>query len=353
MITEDKPEALSFVLGANEAYFPGLLATICSTLIFLETKRPVEIFIFDGGVEAESKQLLEKRSVSLNPEVDIHWLEADLSPFQSLLPLNGNFMAYVRLLIPDLIDRSRVIWIDSDLLVLRDIAPLGDLSLEGLFAGACLESSIVTLENDISNLDELGISGDAPYFNSGVLIMNLDALRDFDFTRKTLQYLYDNHGQYCWHDQSAINVILYQNILKLPSCWNTLSTSLASDPDSVANDSSIVYHFLQRPKPWQRYEGDYFAKLLYQLFNSLECHLPEMSTLHNRTQALKWRFPRMAAFYFRMRVLLSYNDKQREMNLDFLKTWKRNVRQVDFVKSHRASYLSQVERFKNALRELT
>ena len=55
MITEDKPEALSFVLGANEAYFPGLLATICSTLIFLETKRPVEIFIFDGGVEAESK----------------------------------------------------------------------------------------------------------------------------------------------------------------------------------------------------------------------------------------------------------------------------------------------------------
>lgn len=325
-------DTVHIVSAADQRYFPGLLGTLASLLTFADAGERFQFHVFDGGIDAASRRRLERLLDADPRDIALRWVTPDLSVFRSLSDIYGNFMTYTRLLIPALIDAPRAIWLDADLLVLRDIRPLWETDLQGNPVGACLEPEDTGFTADISNLGELGIPPGAPYHNAGVLLLDTSRLRDMDFSARALDYLATHHGKYHWHDQSAINVVLFGHIASLPPHWNTLSTVFSREPEQCTLQDGYVYHFLQRPKPWFRYTGEPHAVMLYDLLEALDCPLPELTAARRLAEKCKWLSPALtqALYTFRYRIAGMKADSN-----DVLTAWRANTRISKFARGNR------------------
>ena len=68
-------------------------------------------------------------------------------------------------------------------------------------------------KRDYTVYDELGIPHEYPYFNSGVLLMNLSLLRQ-TFDSKVLFDFISTHGNNLrFHDQDILNARLYNKVI--------------------------------------------------------------------------------------------------------------------------------------------
>src|SRR5207253_8473132 len=88
-------------------------------------------------------------------------------------------MAYCRILLPQLLDVPRLIYLDCDLLVFRDLSELFDLELTpGKILAAVPDSETLSLADDSRTIaDAMNLLAGGAYFNCGVMLMNLDELK--------------------------------------------------------------------------------------------------------------------------------------------------------------------------------
>ena len=126
-------------------------------------------------------------------------------------------MTYCRILLPHLLDVPRLIYLDCDVLVFRDLSQLFDLELSpGKVLAAVPDSETLSLAEDCtddSRCDGIFLAEGA-YFNCGVMLMNLDELRKQDFFERAVEFL-NRKSAYRFWDQSAINFLLYGQIRRV------------------------------------------------------------------------------------------------------------------------------------------
>jgi lipopolysaccharide biosynthesis glycosyltransferase len=157
-------------------------------------------------------------------------------------------MAYCRILLPHLLAVPRVIYLDCDVLVFRDLSQLFDRQLStGKVLAAASDSETWSLGQDsliVANAMNLPVEG--AYFNSGVMLMNLDELRRQHFLQCAVEFLNRWRGHYGYWDQSAINFLLHAQIEELPEYWNRASWRFDAQQN---NDLDCVIHYTTSA-PW-------------------------------------------------------------------------------------------------------
>ena len=171
-------------------------------------------------------------------------------------PVKGVTRAtYFRFLLPDLINADRVLYMDCDTLVLRDVAEIyrqdiGDNYMAGV-------RDITGHDNVTARLDELRLPTLDNYVNAGVLLMNLALMRRDGIAEKML--LCASHHSYSYNDQDIINVICYEKIHKISPRYNIivdfldkteLVSELLSADYSAEADEVVILHYAGRSKPW-------------------------------------------------------------------------------------------------------
>jgi lipopolysaccharide biosynthesis glycosyltransferase len=287
----DNPIVL--VLAADQNYFEGLWVTLVSLFLCTNTSRHLKIYVFDGGIDNEGKDKLVSVLTKLNTNFSIRWIEPNISRFTGFLSMGGNYMAYSRLLIPNNIEDPKVIWLDVDLLVLKDIETLWEVEMGEKALAACLEAPHTLFRDDVNNLESFDIAKDAPYYNTGVLVMDNEKLIQEGFVEKNLDYLDAELGNYKFHDQSSINVICAGNIFTLDRSYNQLNTignGFKFDLE-IAKANDCIYHFLQRPKPWQKYRRTVFSQIMYTIAHVSGLELRKLSSFKNLVERGKHRYP--------------------------------------------------------------
>ena len=161
---------------------------------------------------------------------------------------------FFRLFIPSMFpEYSKVIYLDSDIVVLGDISKLYRVDIENYLLGACIENFAgETLEEYLNCF--IGVDK-SEYFNSGVLLMNMDKLRKVCFDEHFL-YLYNKYHFECLApDQDYLNAMCKGNIFVLPKSWNTMPQQSYSNT-SLESPINIVHYFLFF-KPWNHYNIQY------------------------------------------------------------------------------------------------
>jgi lipopolysaccharide biosynthesis glycosyltransferase len=129
---------------------------------------------------------------------------------------------WYRIFLPELLPSvDRILYLDSDLIVVDSIAPLWDLALGGHWIGAVTN---VFQPNHVHRPEELGLAGPEVYFNAGVLLMNLDEMRRDGRTEALLRYGVTNARKLEWRDQDALNVVLGERRLALHPRWNLMNS---------------------------------------------------------------------------------------------------------------------------------
>ncbi|MCP9818864.1 hypothetical protein KBZ18_05090 [Synechococcus sp. Cruz-9H2] len=220
--------------------------------------------VLDDGLTPEDRGRIE---LSLPPRVCIEWcVPQRILPS---LPLWGRMTAttYQKLMLGDWLPRDvdRVLWLDADLLVLDDPGRLAHVPDPGIVAAAVIDPRVPRLASrfGVAGWEVLGMNPDAPYFNAGVMAINLAHWRRENVGGRCLAYLERFADGVSFWDQEALNAVLCQGLWQpLPVRWN-VHPSLAPIPGSPAPPHPAVIHFSGRLKPWTHRGSDAWSRQFY------------------------------------------------------------------------------------------
>lgn len=257
-------KTVSIACVTDEGYAPGLAVMVRSLLEHLNSSYSLHVSVIDGGVREETQNKVRDSWTGL--PVTVTWLHPDTSGLRDL-PINGSVthMTYARLLLPELIQAPRLLYLDCDLLVRSDIAPLWETDLAGKVFAAVQDIGCLTVADEKNGLRlyrELGIPKEHPYCNGGLLLLDLDAWREEKISECVFTYLRTYPKAVRWCDQDGINAIAWDRWLNLPARWNSLLEMSGTlnwkkediDPETLKKflvDPTIV-HFIGPDKPWKK-----------------------------------------------------------------------------------------------------
>lgn len=260
-IMKEKLDSIAIVCVCDDHYsvlLAALLKSIECNHLSLET---LEVFVVEDGISSINKAKIYNY-IDSNLMV-INWLPlSDCIPDNAKLPIDNSsapLNVYARLFIPQFIPNriKKVIYLDVDMIVLEDVSYLNDIALEGKIAGAVQDQfiQVVSRWGGISNYEELGISADNPYFNSGLMIIDIQKWIEGDVTTKVLDAISKNKKHLLYQDQYGLNAVLFDSWLQLNPSWNRFAYS--------EEDSPKLIHFTGRKPIYKSYE---FRKDFQQKF---------------------------------------------------------------------------------------
>jgi lipopolysaccharide biosynthesis glycosyltransferase len=225
------------VFAVNNKFVP-MLSVAISTL--LDTiKADIVINILFSNLSANNKLKISRICSERN--TDVNFLSVDRSLFIGLQEMGHlQIETYYRLAIPSLIMADKVLYLDCDILVMKDVSDLFELPIDGV--------AIAAVEDPVYQpIGLLGMSEGAVYFNGGMMMMNLDYWRSQNISEKTVSFLKDNPDQIKYADQCAMNAIIDGNFLNVDNKYN-FQTGFISQDSNVETQPSIM-HFTGSIKP--------------------------------------------------------------------------------------------------------
>jgi lipopolysaccharide biosynthesis glycosyltransferase len=334
-------DTIHIASASNELYFPGLLGTLTSLLISSHPQRAFSFHIIDEGINDESWKRLGGILKRINSNVELLRLKPDLSSFHHFPKFfYESSLPYARLLLPALVSSSKVIYVDADMIFLKNIELLWEIDLQGNPAAACLDIKIKVIENDCPIINKLKIDGNEPYFNSGLLIMDLEKFREQGIIHQTIRYIND-YPEYCkYWDQSALNISLYKKFLLLDQSWNYQAhkeNEFAARLDlTMLQSMNVNYHFISPSKPWLHYHESPPFLIYYKLIDNINYKLSNPQFIRSRNNY--YRKTKLIHFlpflyYWRWRLKSLYNKKRSTMDYKIFIYWKQYVADRNYYKS--------------------
>ena len=181
----------------------------------------------------------------------ITWVPIDVQQFQDFwTDEHMSVMTFARLLVPAALPQhvSKVLYLDSDLIVLRDLSSLWESDLNGKPVGAVLDSIDGRLQSNTPGFER--VPRVSAYFNAGVLLIDLERWRADKISERALDYL-QKHPTLPYCDQDAINVACDGRWARLHPRWNYQDHLEETIADLPKDQWPGVVHFCTRLKPWK------------------------------------------------------------------------------------------------------
>lgn len=208
-------KVLPICFASDNGYAEHLLVAIFSLLVNLHPDYKTDIYILDWGIKAENKQHLKNLEKKFK-NVKIHLIEVKDKIYTTLPAMHLSKEAYFRIWIADILpELDKILYFDCDIIVDKDISQIFKYDITN-YAIWC--------PNDIGTFyayrDILHIPYQYEYFNSGVLLMNLNYFRKHHTGKQIFEYIL-SHKLITW-DQDALNAILYDKRLAIPLKYNAL-----------------------------------------------------------------------------------------------------------------------------------
>lgn len=227
--------------------------------------------IGEKDVESAWKERFE---YDFGPNIEVRFIEAKIeyNDFQSV-HFYVSKTALLKFQLPNLLPQlDKVLYIDGDILIRQDIAELYDISVDDYYAAAIKD--MLTYESD--HLKYLKIDD---YFNSGVMLLNLKALRENNASEELWDYK-RNQTKHDFMDQDAFNMIFNRKVLFLSpkfnlitECQKKYSNSEIASFYGVTEDNltnPVIIHMAGPDKPWKEYENNMYIEWFSYLKNSEE-----------------------------------------------------------------------------------
>lgn len=234
------PEPIMAVTSCNAGYLPFVAALARSLSVAHPSPSAIELTILHDGIDVDSRHRVAAGAY----DVDLHWVhvddaayeEAGLSP-EPLIRSPQYFRCLLATLLPAA--QQRCIYLDADTIVRRDLRELWLTDLDGAAAGAALDYFLPRTGDAVAPWRALGLDPEARYFNSGVMVVDLEAWRTRKVGVQAAEICLANReylrAQGVWpqHDQFGLNVVLHRQWKLLPQEWNYLSEMEFAEPNIV------------------------------------------------------------------------------------------------------------------------
>lgn len=243
---------LHFVSLADEAFVPGLCVTIVSSLLYLPKTESVTFHILSGNLTLATREQLEQLAHQHHKKCDLIFHEIRHNDFKDWKPgPNNSMMTYARLLLGSLLPTvSKVLYIDSDIIVLSNLMELWNMPMNGKMILAARGGANAILSGDCPwNLTEEEKL--LPYINAGIIVIDLDQWRAHSVEKQIKKIVCSDMNFTCY-DQTILNYLLRHQIGLFSMDWNWQGRIFSEEEAETIH----VIHFITPKKPWFWWSGD-------------------------------------------------------------------------------------------------
>ena len=226
-----------------------------------ESEYNIHIFLCQCG-KAEN-DILEKMDTE-----DFHiYIEHTNEKIETKRYLDNNISATPTALfkfeLAELLNVDKVLYLDGDMLIEKDITGLYNIDLDNKYAAVVMDMPLVLAKEN--QCKKLFLSYNE-YFNSGMMLLNLKKMRSDGISLKLYKYK-ENEINY-FMDQDAFNVIFDNNVIYLDFYYNMVFRVLDNYPLETICDfyniplelseeallkKAYILHMASKFKPWMYY----------------------------------------------------------------------------------------------------
>ena len=249
-------DAIDLLVSLDQNYLPQLRVMLTSVYLN-DPGTPCRVYLLHSGIPAPVLEQLQQELARL--DFTLHPIPVDDALFQDA-PVMQQYPKemYYRLLAPHLLPSHvhRILYLDPDTLVINPLRPLWDTDLDGNLFAAAAHTGKTELANSIN---QLRLGTDHNYFNSGVLLMDLDSGRREIIPEDIFRFVREHGKELLLPDQDILNCLYGNRILELDDAvWNydarnynnyLIRSSGTCTMDWVMSTTSIL-HFCGKSKPW-------------------------------------------------------------------------------------------------------
>lgn len=167
---------------------------------------------------------------------------------------------FYRIMIPEIFkDLDRILYLDGDTLVLQDLYDFFNTKLP--------DDKIIAMAVDrFSYKSRIPVLQTSNYFNSGMILFDIQKCHSFGFSDKCIRWIFDNPEKAKFPDQDAINVVCDRKIERVSNLYNK---QFATNDIIKLDTKPTVVHFLSAIKPWMKKSPVAYSKLYRKYIPSL------------------------------------------------------------------------------------
>lgn len=313
-------DAVPVVLAADNNYVPVLSVCLKSIVDNSNPERIYDIVVFHKDITPQNQKIIKQMFLENNNIV------------LSFINVKRNVQAYVlkakehistetfyRFLILDILSGyDKVVYLDSDLVLLKDVAKLYDEDLGDNYIGAahdpdfCGQINIRELETREYCDNVLKLDKAEDYFQAGVLLLNVRELNRV--TNVTSLFEMADTGIYKYSDQDILNIICRNKVKYIDMAWNYIYDCnhdrysrivVHASKDILemyenARTNPYIIHYAGFLKPWQRTDQEYaeifwriardtpyYETLLFRMSEGISWHMTRNMTVNRPRFSLR------------------------------------------------------------------
>ena len=242
--------------AVDDEYIPFLAVALQSLIENSKKENYYLIKILYTNITEENQNKIKKYEAE-NINIEFVFLSYYINKVKNKLYTRDYYSktTYFRLFIPDLYPQfDKVLYLDSDIVILSDVADLYNEDMESNLLAAAPDDVIQTIEVFREYAEKVvGVATYKNYFNAGILLMNLDELRKFKFQEKFL-YLLETVKFSVAQDQDYLNRLCKGRVKLLENTWDRMPIG----GDITNRDELHIIHYNLAFKPW------HFEDILYK-----------------------------------------------------------------------------------------
>lgn len=267
---------MNILYTLNDKFVPQVAAGICSICENNKDLDNITFYLISKEITDENKNKLKEFAKKYNRELIVKELGDIKQYFDFEFDTTGwNSIVLARLLLdkflPD--DVEKILYLDGDTIVRGSLKDLWDTDIDEYVIGASIEPTV-----DRDRKKSLGLEF-KPYYNAGVLLVNLKKWREKNAGKIILDYYKENDGKLFANDQDAINGSLNDDIYTLLPKYNFYNifyqysykflSKLMKPVEYIKKEefdecvkNPIIIHYLGEERPWRegnhhKYKKDY------------------------------------------------------------------------------------------------
>ena len=234
--------------AVDDRFIKYMIVSVQSIIENADQTKKYVIYVLNSGVSNEMRKETEKLKYD---RFDIRFVDVKryLEKMAEKLPIRDYYSktTYYRLFIADMFpEYEKAVYIDSDTVVLGDVAKLYETDLGENYVGACHEQVMIQTEVYGNYVEKvMGISRHK-FFNAGVLLLNCKAFRENRVLNKFMQLL-NVYTFVVTQDEDYLNVLCQGKVFWLDQSWNTQ----VYGEIPVAEKDIKILHYIMVAKPWR------------------------------------------------------------------------------------------------------
>ena len=242
---------------SNEKLAP-IFGVVVTSIGINVTSDDVTIHLVHNSLKPRTVKRLQKIADKYKVELDFKQIDTDILKdcYFDKSKHYGDIMMFARLLLSSVLpDLDKIIYLDCDIVVLKDLQSLWNLDISDV---AVAMAPDLTFE-DKKSLNRLGMTS-GYYLNSGVILMNLDYWRKHDVQNRIFSYILEKGDKLIYNDQDALNSILQNEHEELHIKYNfsyyyfhrLIGVLYKEKIHEIieARDNPIIFHYFGPLKPW-------------------------------------------------------------------------------------------------------